>query len=154
MVKLALDLRYRVLTEILRALKWQYFSGQFSRFTVIGIGSNLIGYLFYILITHFGVDPKVAMSTLYGVGVIAGFFGHGKFTFKQRSGLILAGHRYIITHLLGYLLNFAIQIVVTDRLGYPHQLAQIIGVCVVGLFLFIAFKYFVFVNSSEQRSEV
>ena len=154
MVKLALDLRYRVITEILRAIKWKYFSGQFSRFTVIGIWSNLIGYLFYLLITRLGVDPKVAMSTLYGVGVVAGFLGHGKFTLSQRGDLILAEHSYIIAQFLGYLMNFAILIVVADRLGYPHQLAQIIGVCVVGLFLFTAFNYVVFKSVCNQQLEV
>jgi putative flippase GtrA len=63
-----------------------------------------------------------------------------------------AGWRYLIAHGLGYLINLTIQIIMVDHLGYAHQLAQAFGICVVAVFLFVLFKYFVFVSTDETGS--
>lgn len=124
---------------------------QLLRFLVVGAASNVAGYLLYLLVTHLGVAPKLAMTVLYGVGAILGFVGNRSYTFGHSSLLLTTGARYIAAHCLGYLLNLFIQIVAVDHLGYPHQLAQAVGVCTVAVFLFIAFKYFVFVNSTPDE---
>ena len=121
-------------------------TAQLMRYFIVGVSSNDAGYLLYLLITHFGMDPKVAMTLLYAVGATLGFVGNRRFTFGNSSKLFSTGASYILAHCFGYLLNLSIQIVVVDRLGYPHQLGQAIGICVVAFFLFVALKYCVFVN--------
>lgn len=124
---------------------------QLLRFAAVGVVSNVIGYLLYLLITHFGAAPKLAMTALYGVGVFMGFVGNQKYTFAHQGELIATGWRYLMTHALGYLINLTIQIIMVDHLGYAHQLAQAFGVCVVAIFLFVVFKYFVFVSTDKIR---
>lgn len=46
---------------------------QFIRYALIGVVSNLVLYLGYIRLTLMGIDPKLAMSLLYGVGVVQTF---------------------------------------------------------------------------------
>lgn len=125
---------------------------QLLRFAIVGAFSNLIGYLLYILITSLGAAPKLAMTILYCVGVLIGFVGNRRYAFAHRGRLMAAGWRYLLAHGLGYLINLAIQIVLVDHLGYPHQLAQALGICVVAAFLFVAFKYFVFSNAVENSA--
>jgi putative flippase GtrA len=117
---------------------------QLFRYGLVGIASNVAGYMLYLLITHFGIQPKIAISFLYPIGAFIGFWGNRKLTFAHKGSLLGAGFRYIIAHGLGYFINLAILIVMVDKLGYPHQWVQAIAIFIVAAFLFLAFKFFVF----------
>jgi len=109
----------------------------------------------YLLITYFGATPKITMTLLYGVGAAVGFWGNRKLTFAHNGSLVGAGVRYVMAHCLGYFINLAILVVLVDKLGYAHQLVQAIAILVVAVFLFLAFKFFVFTdfnvsNTGEQ----
>jgi putative flippase GtrA len=117
---------------------------QLFRFGLIGITSNLIGYIIYLSITYVGVTPKIAVSLLYGVCASIGFWGNRKLTFAHKGSLISAGVRYIIVHVFGYFINLSILIMMVDILGYDHQIVQAFAIFVVSIFLFLAFKFFVF----------
>lgn len=121
---------------------------QLFRYALVGVASNLAGYLLYLLITHAGVAPKLAMTLLYAVGATLGFVGNRTFTFGHTAAVRQAGLRYVLSHILGYFINLAIQIIMVDKLGFAHQLAQGFGICVVAVFLFLMFKFFVF--AAEQ----
>ena len=120
---------------------------QLYRYGLVGIASNLAGYIIYLLITYLGGTPKITMSLLYGVGAVVGFWGNRKLTFAHKGSLLGAGVRYIIAHCIGYLINLAILIMMVDKLGFAHQWVQAIAIFVVAAFLFLAFKFFVFRES-------
>ena len=121
---------------------------------LIGIASNLAGYMVYLLITDFGgISPKLTMSILYGVGATVGFWGNRKLTFAQKGSLLGTGVRYLVVHCFGYLMNLAILTVMVDKLGYPHQAVQAAAIFVVAAFLFLAFKFFVFGKSDLSNME-
>lgn len=120
---------------------------QLFRYAFVGVVSNVTGYLIYLSITHLGVAPKLAMSVLYGVGAAIGFFGNHSLTFSYKGAMKGAGIRYLMTHSVGYLLDLTILVVFVDNFGYPHQLVQAVAVLLVAMFLFIAFKFFVFRTS-------
>lgn len=117
---------------------------QLFRYGLVGIASNLTGYIVYLLITYLGVPPKLTMSFLYGVVAAVGFCGNRKLTFAHKGSLLWTGVRYIIAHCFGYLINLIILIVMVDKFGYAHQWIQAITIFVVAAFLFLAFKFFVF----------
>jgi len=117
---------------------------QLFRYGVVGIASNLAGYLLFLLITHIGVEPKTAMTLLYAVGATAGFFGNRRWAFSHEGALLEASTRYVIAHLFGYMINFLILLTFVDVLGYSHQIVQAVAIIVVAGFLFVVFKYFVF----------
>lgn len=117
---------------------------QLLRYGVVGLLSNSIGYVLYLLLTYAGGTPKITMSVLYAVGTTVGFIGNRKWTFSHKGDLISTGMRYIFAHSLGYLLNLSILIIMVDYLGYPHQWVQAVSIVVVAGFLFLMFKFFVF----------
>ncbi|MBK9774633.1 MAG: hypothetical protein IPP57_28050 [Candidatus Obscuribacter sp.] len=51
---------------------------QFVRFALVGFASNLLGYVLYIALTKFGLDPKLSMSLLYCTGGFANIFFNNK----------------------------------------------------------------------------
>jgi putative flippase GtrA len=117
---------------------------QLLRYGLVGVISNLTIYIIYLLITHFGVEPKKAMTLVYILGASLGFIGNQKWTFAHRGNPASAVLRYVLAHFLGYLLNFMILFIFVDRLGYAHQWVQAVAIIIVAGFLFIVFKYFVF----------
>ena len=126
---------------------------QIFRYGLVGIVSNLIVYLVYLLITYYGVSPRTTMSILYITGATVGFWGNRRWTFAHKGSIFYAGTKYIITHLLGYLLNLSILILFVDRLGYAHQLVQAVAILIVAGFLYLAFKLFVFPKGTPSMRQ-
>lgn len=119
-------------------------AGQLIRYGLVGIASNLLGYLVYLLITYWGVEPKKTMTLLYVIGASIGFVGNRQWAFAHKGALLSSGVRYFIAHFFGYMINLLILLMFVDRLGYSHQWVQAVAIAIVAGFLFLAFKYFVF----------
>ena len=69
---------------------WQ----QLIRYAIVGIGSNLVGYCIYLLLTAFVLPPKLTMTILYSIGAVLGFIGNRRFTFDHRGKLSRAAGLY------------------------------------------------------------
>lgn len=119
---------------------------QLIRYGLVGVASNVVVYSVYLLITYLSVEPKTAMTSVYVVGASVGFLGNQKWAFAHRGNFTGSALRYLLAHLLGYLLNFLILLVFVDQLGYAHQWVQAAAIVFVAGFLYVAFKYFVFSN--------
>jgi putative flippase GtrA len=117
---------------------------QLTRYALIGIVTNLAGYLLYLFLVHLGTTPKLTMTCLYGIGAVIGFIGNRNLTFAHTGSMFGSGVRYFLAHCVGYGINLFILIIFVDVLGYPHQWVQAMAIFVVAGFLFIAFKFFVF----------
>jgi putative flippase GtrA len=123
---------------------------QFIRYGLVGFTTNLFGYAFFLLITHIGIEPKLAMTLLYFLSTTFSFFGNWKWVFANNQHFIAASSRFFIAHLLGYLINLMLLATLTDRLDYPYQLVQVVAIIVVAGFLFLAFKFFVFPTKQSE----
>ena len=123
---------------------------QLVRYALVGVLSNVAGYLVYLAFTYLGGTPKATMTLLYGVGATIGFFGNRSLAFKHQGSIMGAGVRYAMAHCVGYLLNLGILMVFVDRLGFAHQWVQAVAIVVVAAFLFVAFKLFVFPAKREE----
>jgi trans-aconitate methyltransferase len=126
---------------------------QLIRYGLVGGISNIVMYLFYLLITSVGFEPKIAMTLVYIIGASIGFVGNRKWTFSYNENLAGNTIRYILAHLFGYLLNFLMLLIFVDNLGFAHQWVQAISILIVAGFLFIVFKYFVFREKNIVQQE-
>ncbi|MGC7405613.1 GtrA family protein [Pandoraea pneumonica] len=114
------------------------------RYAIVGIACNAIGYTAYLVLTWLGVPFKLAMSVLYVLGICISFLGNRNWAFEHRGNVAGTALRFGLAHAAGYLLNLALLTLFVDRLGYPHQWVQAAAIFVVGGFLFVVFKCFVF----------
>jgi putative flippase GtrA len=126
---------------------------QLIRYGMVGVISNVTMYFVYLLISYLGVEPKAAMTLVYGIGASIGFFGNRKWTFSYRGNFSRSALRYVSAHLFGYLLNLLILFIFVDRLGYAHQWVQAVSIVIVAGFLFIVFKYLVFPKKTHATPE-
>lgn len=124
---------------------------RFARYAMVGVLTNVLGYLLYLAVTAWGgLSPKTTMTLLYFTGVFIGFIGNRQWAFRH-TGAISAGFlRYLIAHAGGYCINFMMLHIFSYMLHYPHQLVQAVAIIVVAFYLFTAFKYFVF--PQKQKS--
>ncbi|MCF1489788.1 GtrA family protein [Pseudomonas sp. AA27] len=121
---------------------------QFIRYGIVGVTSNGLVYLGYLLLVYADVGKKLSMTLMYLIGVVFGFIANHQWTFmqgKQRGAML----RYVQMHIIGYLLNFLLLLIFSDLLGYPHQAVQAVAILVVALYGFLACKYFVFRGDSK-----
>jgi putative flippase GtrA len=123
--------------------------GQVVRYGVVGVLNNLLGYLIYLLVTWFWLDPKVAITLMYPIGAATAYFGHAKYSFTYNGRTSHGIVRYVLAHFIGYSVNIAMLYVFSDRLMYPHQLVQAVAIFVVAGILYLLFRYFVFPNRPQ-----
>lgn len=146
MGKLDLVLQYYLMIDSKNWLLSGKSVSQILRYVTVGVASNLLGYLIYLLLTWLWLDPKVAVSMLYPFGAITAYFGHAKYSFSHEGRHMKSMPRYILTHMIGYLANISILYIFVDKLLFPHQLVQMVAVVIVAGILFFLFRYFVFSN--------
>lgn len=138
------------MTDSLEMARTHQPASQLVRYGLVGIASNLAGYIVYLIVTYFGVGPKITMTLLYVVGATFGFIGNRQWAFAHKGKMLESGIRYLVAHLGGYLLNLNLLLTFADDLGYPHQWVQGGAIIIVAVFLFFAFRYFVFPKTTSE----
>ena len=123
---------------------------QFIRYAVVGLASNVISYLLYLLATWLGIGPKTAMTWLYMLGVLQTFFFNKSWSFRFTGTASSALVRYTTAYALGYATNLLALMLFVDQIGLPHQLVQGVMILVVALMLFLAQRYWVFPQASRS----
>lgn len=123
---------------------------QFIRYGLVGLISNAALYAGYLALSAAGVEPKLAMTLLYGVGVLQTFVFNKRWTFGHdgRHGTVFI--RYCMAYGLGYVINLLVLMILVDHLGYPHQIVQGIMILALAVMLFLLQKFWVF----PQRSGI
>jgi putative flippase GtrA len=124
---------------------------QFYRYLIIGLTSNFIIYLTYFFITHIGMGPKLAMTLLYGVGVIQTFAFNIKWSFSYEGSTVPAFVRYVAIYSIGYVINFFALMLLVDQAKLPHQLVQGAMLFIIAIIIFIAQRCWVFPHQKSDN---
>lgn len=117
---------------------------QFLRYAVVGLAANAIGYVLYIVLTRVGLGPKLAMSLLYGIGVLQTFIFNKKWSFRFAGAAAPALVRYATVYALGYVINFLALMLLVDQAGLPHQWVMAGLVLFMAVFFFAGQRFWVF----------
>src|SRR5215467_6661017 len=104
---------------------------QFLRYATVGVISNLVGYMLYLIGTGLGTAPKVAMTVLYAAGVLQTFLFNKRWSFGDRGPKGIALLRYCTAYASGYVLNYAILDVFVDVLRFRHEYVQGVTILLV-----------------------
>jgi putative flippase GtrA len=76
-------------------------AASFLLFIIVGILSNSVLYLLYLIATGLGGEPKIVMTALYGIGVLQTFPFNKRWAFRdwgpERAALV----RYCIAYASG-----------------------------------------------------
>lgn len=118
--------------------------GQLIRYGTVGLLSNAVGYLLYLSFTALSMEPKLAMTLLYAIGVAQTFVFNKRWSFRHGGTHGLAFVRYCLSYGLGYVVNLFALFVLVDVMGYPHQVVQGVMIIALAAMLFLLQKFWVF----------
>ena len=119
-------------------------SVQLFRYATVGLISNIVGYIIYIGLTFVNLEPKLAMTLTYGVGVLQTFLFNRRWSFRFTGTVAPALVRYIAAYASGYFINLLALMLLVDRMGLSHVLVQGFMILIIATMLFLAQKYWVF----------
>jgi putative flippase GtrA len=117
---------------------------QGTRYVIVGLASNLVLYLIYLLITAFGLEYKIAMTMLYVIGTLQTFAFNAHWTFKHRGNNKVSLVKYFVAYGACYLVNISALVVFVDRIGLPHQVVQGAMILIITVIMFLLQKFWVF----------
>ncbi|WP_115707527.1 GtrA family protein [Legionella sainthelensi] len=126
---------------------------QLLYYGVSGIAINVLGYFIFLLMTHFNMAPKIAMTMIYLFCALGSYLSNWRLTFKGSGSFSSTSIRFLITHISGYSINLLLLLIFVDYLGYSYYEIQAIAIIIVAAYLFIVFKLFVFPSHSEKVNE-
>lgn len=121
------------------------------RFAIVGLASNLILYLLYLVLTTVGIGHKTAMTLLYLVGTLQTFIFNKRWTFSYCGGIRKSILRYFAAYGTCYVLNLTLLYTLVDGLGWSHMLVQGLAILLVAALLFLVQKYWVFRHDSDRH---
>ena len=121
---------------------------QFIRYVIVGLASNAVMYIAYIVLTLVGMGPKLAMSLLYGIGVLQTFVFNKNWSFRFEGAATPALVRYATVYAVGYVIQFLALMLLVDQIGLPHQWVMGALILFIALLLFLAQKFWVFRQAS------
>jgi putative flippase GtrA len=130
-----------------------HFTKQFFRYAIVGLASNALLYVLYLIMTWLGLGPKSAMTLLYCIGVLQTFVFNKSWSFNYYGTAGPALIRYVLAYILGYLINYVMLMLMVDMGGFPHQLVMAGLIIFMALFLFVAQKYWVFKQVTDPTSK-
>jgi putative flippase GtrA len=127
-----------------------FFSKSLLKYAIVGALSNILAYCLYLALTYFELSPQSAISILYPAAVIISYSGHKKYSFSHTGEHIKTVIKFLIVHLIGYLISIQMQNYFHDQLQIPHQYVQVVVIITVAFFLYVNFNYFVFNKKDEH----
>ena len=69
------------------------------------------------------------------------------------GGHAQAAYRFVLMHIIGYLINLALLYVLVDVYGYKHQYVQLLAMAILVFFFFIVLRIYVFKSHSSRVYE-
>ncbi|WP_040730147.1 GtrA family protein [Thiocapsa marina] len=119
-------------------------SRQTIRYGIVGLASNIMLYVLYLILVDLGGDSKFVVALLYVVGLSVTFIFNKRWSFSHQGRLECSLKRYLILYGCLYLTNVMVLWLFVDLFVLPHAIVQ---ACVVLTFIPVVFlvqRYWVF----------
>lgn len=122
----------------------QKFGGQALRFGIVGLASNVLLYMLYLVLINLGVDSKIVVTVLYIFGLSITFVFNKRWSFSHRGVWERSFKRYLILYGCLYLTNIAVLWLFVDLLALSPAIVQAFVVLSFIPVVFLVQRYWVF----------
>ncbi len=116
----------------------------FIRFAFVGVVSNALLFMLYLVLTEIGLAPVLSATACYVLGVSVTFLLNRTWSFKYGGASRPALVRYAVAYVVAYVINIVVLVVLVDDAGYPHQWVQGAMILILAVLLFLAQRFWVF----------
>ena len=124
-----------------------------ARFVVVGLCSNALLYFAYLALTAVGMGHKLAMTLTFLLGMFATFVINRSWTFNSTGPVASEGARFVLSYVLGFVVNWLALWVLVDVAGYRHEIVQAVLVLLVAALMFVLQRRWVFRKRSDPNRQ-
>lgn len=141
--------------RMLRRALASRLAGQLGRYSVVGVGANLLCLaVYYGLTLLLGLGPKLALTIASAVGFIVAFAANRGWTFEAAGPAGASFLRYAAGYLGSFALQYLILHVGVDRLGFAHELVVLFGLACASLAFLLVQKLWVFAAPAPRPDQL
>ena len=118
---------------------------QIIKYSSVGMLTNSIGYILYIVISNFiGINPPIAaiVSGFMVIGI--SYLLNTRFTFKSKNKGLFDAINYFLLYVSAILLNSLIIFIFSNMLGFAHEIIAAISLVIISCSLFLIQKFLLF----------
>ena len=128
---------------------------QLLRFVLVGLSATLASYaVLIVLVEMIGQDAVVASAIAYIVGGAVNYLLNYHYTFSSQQSHRIAASRFLIVLIIGLALNVLIMKAAITLLGLHYLLAQLLAICFVMGWSFLANKFWSFAPQVSSPQEI
>lgn len=117
---------------------------QFIRYVIVGLFSNIAGFLIYVLVTSLGISPILTISISYLIYICLTFYFNKKWSFAHHGQRTTTAMKYFTVYCVSYVLNVILLAYFNSYLGFSHIVVQAGAVVPIAALIFLMQKYWVF----------
>jgi len=114
------------------------------KYGISGIILNLTGYFTYIILTSYGIDPKLTVVLIAPIFIFLTFIIQKNYIFNSKKKSYLIAINYLVLCFVGNLINIFFLYVFVDFFNFPHQIIQLLSMLIIGLMFYLCLKYYIF----------
>lgn len=121
------------------------------RYGAVGITTNVMLYLVFILFLRFGLTPTLAAGVCYGLGVAISYLLNRRWTFSSMDSHRRDLPKFLLAYgvgLVSTLLTITLLI-----LWLPPELAQIVNIGLTALVIYISLRLFRFGRQGGKHAD-
>lgn len=111
---------------------------RFSRYGLVGLGTNLSLYALFVLLVRVGVSPVLSAGVCYGLGVAMSYVLNRKWTFASSDGHRHDLPKFMIAYGVG-LVSTLLTISLLLR-WLPAEFAQIVNIGVTAVMIYTCLR--------------
>lgn len=121
-----------------------FFTPAFVRYALVGLASNGVLYLVYLVLVGLSLGPKTAATVTYAAGVLQTFWANRSWSFAHGGHAGQAFRRYVTVYFAGYLLNMLALYLLVDLLEMDHRWVQAALVLGLAALIFLSLRFWAF----------
>lgn len=120
------------------------------RFAVVGLSSNLLGYLLFVGLSLLGASAFTALTGSFLLSMVISYFGNRGFTFAHQGNWRRSAAKFLAVAVFAYCFNFGILWLFVQLWGMPQIVVQFFAVGAVALCTFTLMRWWVFPTGADS----
>lgn len=120
------------------------------RFLFVGVGSNIINFIIYILVYSIGTSLFVSSIVGYSAGLISSYHFGRVWVFGEKFDMSMKNiTRFSVVYAIGGLGMSALIVMLDDNTGLDYRVSWFFGAVFAVINNFFGLKWFVFTRSNK-----
>jgi putative flippase GtrA len=119
---------------------------QLIRYSLVGFLNTFFGFTIILIFMTLGYSPYISNALGYILGSLLSYWLNYRWTFSSGTGS-RSYLKYLSAICISYILNISVLFLFVEFFHFPIVTAQLFGVVIYSLSIFIFCRYFVFADN-------